>query len=75
MAGCCRRLSGEPSVSAAWKLKVCENLFFLPTEPASLNGGSHPPSHVLASLAYQRFEGKGERQHRQEVERDCQHRV
>ena len=30
------------------------------TEPASLTGGSHPPSHFLASLAYQRFKGKGE---------------
>ena len=49
---------------------VCADLFFL--QPASLTDGSHPPSYVLA---YQRFEGKGERQQRQVVERDCQRRV
>ena len=51
VAGCYRRLSGEPSVSAAWKLKVCADLFFL--QPTSLTGGSHPPfSSYVASLAY-----------------------
>ena len=68
MAGRCWRLSGEPSVSAAWKPKVCADLFFI--QSASLTAGSHPPS-----LAYQRFEGKGERQQLQEVERDCQRHV
>ena len=38
-----------------------------PKDPSSL--------HVLASLTYQCFEGKGARQQRQVVERDCQRRV
>ena len=54
VAGHCRRLSGEPSISAAWKSKVCRPIL-------SPVRWWIPSSFVLALLAYQCFEGKGDR--------------